>query len=191
MVDACVSIAIIEDETILLTLREDFEVWCMPGGELDAGESVADAARREVREEIGLEIELTRLVGVYSRVVWRPHHDFLFTARIVGGALNPDPREVVEARFFPLSALPEHMITGQREHLADVLSGQTGNVVTEQVHEMPGLSLSRAELYAQRDQSGLSRREFYLRNIPLLKPERIQVEIVGAPAQTRSSSSQK
>ena len=60
-----VNIAIIPDDKILLTERTDFEVWCLPGGEVEPGESLAQAALRETREETGLEVELTRLVGVY------------------------------------------------------------------------------------------------------------------------------
>jgi ADP-ribose pyrophosphatase YjhB (NUDIX family) len=41
--------------------------WSMPGGFVDLGESVEDAARREVMEEMAIEIELTGLIGVYSR----------------------------------------------------------------------------------------------------------------------------
>ena len=179
MINSGVTVAILENQTILLTLREDFEVWCLPGGGLDDGESLADAARREVREETGLEVELTRLVGMYSRVGWRPHHTFLFEAQITGGTLAPDPHEVIEARFFPLDDLPKMMLIGQDYRIQDAISGLTGIVKTEYVSVSDTTSLSRAELYALRDQSGLSRRDFYSANIPTLNPEDIKVEVAG------------
>ena len=66
-----VNIAILKDGKILLTKREDFEVWCLPGGIVEPGESVVEAAVREAREETGLEVGLTRLVEIYSRPNWR------------------------------------------------------------------------------------------------------------------------
>ncbi|HSH01990.1 MAG TPA: NUDIX domain-containing protein, partial [Anaerolineae bacterium] len=66
MLKVGVNVAVIEGGKVLLTQREDFEVWCMPGGHVDGGESVAEAARREVLEETGLEVRLVSLVGVYS-----------------------------------------------------------------------------------------------------------------------------
>lgn len=179
MILAGANVAIIEGDTILLTLREDFEVWCLPGGEIDEGEPIADAARREVREETGLEVELTRLVGTYSRVGWRPNNLFLFAARVIGGTLSPDPHEVLEARFFPFDALPEPLLYGNAYKIADVISGDTGCVKTERVFVPEVPQLSRDELYAQRDQSSLSRREFYLRYISLLRDSRIITEVAG------------
>ena len=55
----------------LILMRRGFEPrrghWSMPGGFVDLGESVQDAAIREVQEELELKIEITHLIGVYSR----------------------------------------------------------------------------------------------------------------------------
>jgi ADP-ribose pyrophosphatase YjhB (NUDIX family) len=55
----------------IVLLRRGFDpgqgLWTFPGGFIDLGESVEDAARRETREEICVDVEITRLVGVYSK----------------------------------------------------------------------------------------------------------------------------
>lgn len=53
-------------EKVLLTQRTDNGRWCLPGGQLEAGESAAEACEREVWEETGLKVRATRLLGVYS-----------------------------------------------------------------------------------------------------------------------------
>ncbi len=53
-------------ERILMTQREDNSRWCLPGGGMDPGESAAEACAREVLEETGLEVNVTRLVGIYT-----------------------------------------------------------------------------------------------------------------------------
>lgn len=53
-------------EKLLLTRRTDNGRWCLPGGALDPGETVTESCIREVREETGLDVEVVRLVGVYS-----------------------------------------------------------------------------------------------------------------------------
>jgi 8-oxo-dGTP pyrophosphatase MutT (NUDIX family) len=52
--------------TVFLTRRADNGQWCLPGGAIEPGESVAEACAREVLEETGLQVQVTRLLGVYS-----------------------------------------------------------------------------------------------------------------------------
>lgn len=53
-------------EKILLTRRTDNGQWCLPGGAMEAGESLSEACIREVFEETGLHVRVLRLIGVYS-----------------------------------------------------------------------------------------------------------------------------
>lgn len=53
-------------QKMLLVRRRDNAAWCLPGGALEAGESVAECCIREVREETGLEVEIASMLGVYS-----------------------------------------------------------------------------------------------------------------------------
>ncbi len=160
-----VNVAIIENNRILLTQREDFEVWCLPGGAVDPGESLAEAAQREVLEEIGLAVELTRLVGVYSipEEGVGSGHIALFAGRVNGGEMKLDPHEVLAADFFSADALPELMLDWHRDRAVDALNGAGGSVFHRQHVRWPFPLLSRKELYALRDRTGLPRHEFYRR----------------------------
>ncbi|MEW5873322.1 MAG: NUDIX domain-containing protein [Chloroflexota bacterium] len=167
MVSLGVNVAVIDSGRILLTQREDFEVWCLPGGETQSGESLAQAARREVREETGLEVDLTRLVGVYSRSAGAAGfggHVALFAARPTGGSLQGQPEEVVDLRFFAPDEVPAEMIAWHRRRIADALDGVGGGVARWLQKTWPFQpGLTKQGLYALRDASGLTRREFYLR----------------------------
>jgi ADP-ribose pyrophosphatase YjhB (NUDIX family) len=127
-----VTAVVVQRGRVLLQLREDTATWCLPGGAIEAGESLAQAAVREVREETGLEVALEGLVGVYSKPRWRRGggHDIVFRARPIGGALSQtDPAETLEVRFFAPDALPERFWWTHRRMLADALSGATGVAV--------------------------------------------------------------
>lgn len=70
---ACVIVEI--KDKILLVRRKpprDATTWLLPGGYVDEGEPVEDAARREIQEETNLTIRLERLVGVFSYPDWPP-----------------------------------------------------------------------------------------------------------------------
>ncbi len=122
-----VNVAVIHQGQVLLTKREDFEVWCLPGGGVEAGESLAEAALRETQEETGLKVELTRLVGTYSRLGGFPDiHAILYAARRIGGEIRLQPGETVEVRYFSLADLPTEMLFGQKQRILDALNGSSG-----------------------------------------------------------------
>lgn len=69
--------AIVTDEQgrVLLVKRRDNTLWALPGGGHDIGESIEQTAIREVKEETGLDVEVTGLVGIYTN----PNHIVAFT----------------------------------------------------------------------------------------------------------------
>ena len=162
MISIGATAVIVQDNKVLLVKREDFEVWALPGGGVDEGESLAETAVREAYEETGLEVEITHLIGLYSEIgSWSDWHLASFAARIIGGSLKPQVGEVLDLQFFPLDELPEDMFWWHKQHIADFQtnSGSSPNR-RQNVISQPGAT-NRAELYAMRDQSGLTRTEFY------------------------------
>lgn len=82
---------------LLMIERTDNGLWAVPGGAQDVGESVVDTVRREVREETGIEVEVTSLSGIYSDPAHviayddgevRQEFSLCFHARPVGGDLR-------------------------------------------------------------------------------------------------------
>jgi ADP-ribose pyrophosphatase YjhB (NUDIX family) len=162
-----VIVAVIDDEKILLTKREDFEVWCLPGGGVEEGESLAEAGIREAKEETGLVVELTRLVGVYSRLGGGMHdvHAMLYAAKPIGGELKTQPNETLEVAWFPFDQLPEDLLFGHKKRISDAINHANGISVRQELKSQDTRQYTRKELYEARDRSGLSRQQFYLQRI--------------------------
>ena len=163
MPGVAVNVAVLQDNKILLTQREDFETWILPGGGVEDGETVAQAALRETKEETGLDIELTRLVGIYFRKskIFNDHI-VLFAAIPIGGKIQCQPGETIAVKWFPFDRIPVPLSIGHKKRIEDVLNRASGICVTQKI-DIPNFPLiSRKELYEMRDRSGLSRQEFYL-----------------------------
>ena len=180
-VDLGVNIAILQSDQVLLTKRADVEVWTLPGGGVETGESVAEAAIREAREETGLQVQLIRLVGIYYTPRWASGdaHGVLFAAIPVGGALQPQEGEVVELGYFGPQSLPEPLVWWQRQRIRDALDGVGGGAVWTQKPKWPFEQVkTRHEFYELMLQSGLSRQEFFLRHFSKPEPEPEDLEVL-------------
>jgi 8-oxo-dGTP pyrophosphatase MutT (NUDIX family) len=113
--------AFIQDDQgrILMIRRTDNDLYSIPGGQLELGETLAEAAVREVREETGIDCEVTGVIGLYSdpkHVIAyddgevRQEFSICFRARPTGGSptLSNESKEVLWVGMQSLSNLTMH-----------------------------------------------------------------------------------
>ncbi|KOP67476.1 DNA mismatch repair protein MutT [Bacillus sp. FJAT-18019] len=103
-----VSVSLLQEDQVLLIQENKplvCDTWNFPGGRIEPGEAILDAARREVREETGYEAELTGTTGVYHFLSSLNHHVimFHFTGQVAGGSLQWATDEIQDSRWVPLS----------------------------------------------------------------------------------------
>jgi ADP-ribose pyrophosphatase YjhB (NUDIX family) len=89
---------------LLLVRRSDLKVWALPGGRLDAGERLEDAAARETHEETGMIVHVERPVGLYYLAGWR-RLNVLYAAMPISGGLT-ETEETSGVGLFRRGELP-------------------------------------------------------------------------------------
>ena len=98
LVVAVTAVVLNDAGRVLMIQRTDNDLWAVPGGAQEVGETSTEAAVREVHEETGLEVEVTGLIGIYSdprHVIAyddgevRQEFSLCFRARPIGGLLTP------------------------------------------------------------------------------------------------------
>ena len=98
--------------------------WDIPGGFLESGEHPAAGARREVREETGLEIEPTEVLGFFMDVYGpeqEPTLNICYLSRIIGGEEKAGS-DAAETRWFLLDQLPEQLAFAWEREALDLLA---------------------------------------------------------------------
>ncbi|WP_404431444.1 NUDIX hydrolase [Sutcliffiella horikoshii] len=121
------------DGKLLLQQRTDNAQWGLPGGFMELGENISDAARREVQEETGLHLEQLELFGIYSG----PEYDktfangdqvslvqVLFICKQYSGEIVTSNDESLKNEFFHLDSLPENIFTEHKVFIEDLLTKQ-------------------------------------------------------------------
>lgn len=121
-----------EENQVLLQKRADVGLWGIPSGHVEIGETVSEAAIREVKEETNLDIRIKKLIGVYSdpnsQVFVYPNGKVVhfittcFLAQITGGELRCNSDESLKIKFFGQQTLPHDLLKMHPRWLKDALA---------------------------------------------------------------------
>lgn len=124
--------AVIRDarERVLLCHRTDFDLWNLPGGRLEHGETPQAGVMREVQEETGLRVQVRRLSGVYSNPA-RGDIVLVFVCTIVSGTLAASD-EMDRFDWLGVEAIPSNTAPRHIERTRDALAGHAGAVLRSQ-----------------------------------------------------------
>lgn len=118
---------VLEAGKLLLIQRSDNGLWCMPGGAAEVGETLAQAAERELREETGIEGKARRVVGLFDSRLWhsgmKRHmvHIVFLVERIAGTPTRSS--ESLDVAYFAETELPP-LSYGHRAWLPHLLGLQ-------------------------------------------------------------------
>jgi 8-oxo-dGTP diphosphatase len=118
------SLGIVFDQSkqrVLLLQRRDIPVWVLPGGGIDRGETSEQAVVREVEEETGFRVNVTRKAAEYTPINRFTSTTHVFECCILNGQITSSC-EGRDIAFFSLNALPDHFFQYHREWLHAALA---------------------------------------------------------------------
>jgi 8-oxo-dGTP diphosphatase len=119
-----------EQDRVLLCHRCDYDLWNLPGGGLEDGETPWNGLVREVKEETGLDVAIENLAGVYSKTD-KNEIVFNFRCRVIGGELTLND-EADRLEYFSFDEIPSNTSPKQVERIKDALQQKMKVVLKEQ-----------------------------------------------------------
>jgi 8-oxo-dGTP diphosphatase len=108
-----------EQERVLLCHRCDVDLWNLPGGGVEPGETAAEAVVREVKEEVGLKVTVRKLVGIYIHPR-KLNLAFSYVCDITGGKLKKSD-EADKIDYFAFQQIPGNTYPFHVNRIADAL----------------------------------------------------------------------
>lgn len=123
-----VKTVVLSDQRAVLLIRHSYakqEQWMLPGGGIGRDESPEAAAVREVHEEAGIAISTPQFHAEFlDRAKGAHNHIRIYVARGASGTPVVDGREIIEARWWPLDALPANVASASRKRIEEVRDGR-------------------------------------------------------------------
>lgn len=122
-----------EENKMLLLLkrkkaRNEGGKWCFLGGEVEFGETLEQAVKREAKEEIGCEIEIEKLLKVVDHIIPAEKQHWcnpIFKAKITDGIpKNMEPEKFEKMEWFSIQELPENLTTNLMELFREIKAGK-------------------------------------------------------------------
>lgn len=119
-----------EQNRILLCHRRDYDLWNLPSGGLESREPPWEGVKREVKEETGFDVEVIKLIGIYSK---RDHDDLAlsFLCKIIGGKATLN-NEADKIEYFEINKLPANTVPKQVKRIKDALQNSDTTILKVQ-----------------------------------------------------------
>ena len=109
MIKIVVGVVVVRDDKILMVQeakQKCYGKWNMPAGHLDDGEYIFDAAKREAKEETGVDVELLNVLQIFSTKDNRPQFIY-FLGRAISDEISFDKSEILDVKWIPVDKIFE------------------------------------------------------------------------------------
>ncbi len=120
-----------DQNQVLLCHRQDYDLWNLPGGAMEAGESPVECLKRELKEELGVEVSGLKLIGVYSKPE-QTEIVFSFVCQMLDQEIKLN-NEADKYAYFGIDQLPPNVSLKQVTRIKDALGNSSEVIFKTQI----------------------------------------------------------